>query len=168
MKTFELMDIPERIKYLREEILKIIQSEMSVKLSLQRGSLSDIERKKTKTVTDRVINDICREYNVNENWLRFGKGEIFIQPDTFSLDEYAKKNSLTDLELDIIRACMDLDKNTRQDIIKHFKIVFEKHSEAASQDNSIDVEVGAYRTELEATQKGGISAALEDIYEKKA
>lgn len=42
-------------------------------------------------ITDRILYDICREFNVNEFWLRTGEGEMFIQPETFSLDEYAKK-----------------------------------------------------------------------------
>lgn len=85
------LDIHERIKYLREKVLKLKQSEMSLKIGLKQGSLSDIERKKTKTVTDRIIKDISREFNISENWLRTGKGEMFITSDTFSLDEQAKK-----------------------------------------------------------------------------
>ena len=33
----------------------------------------------TKTPSDRTISDICREFNVNEEWLRTGEGEMFIQ-----------------------------------------------------------------------------------------
>ena len=31
----------------------------------------------TKVPSDRTITDICREYNVNEDWLRTGNGEMF-------------------------------------------------------------------------------------------
>lgn len=127
MTENKLIDIPDRIKYLRKEILRIKQEEMAFRLNIQRASLSDIERKKTKTVTDRVIRDICREYSVNEEWLRYGKGEIFVQPDTFSLDEYAKKNNLTDLELDIIKGYMELDSNLRQSLMSHLKSIFARH-----------------------------------------
>lgn len=34
--------------------------------------------------SNRLIEDICEKYNVNEEWLRTGNGEIFIQ---FSRDE---------------------------------------------------------------------------------
>lgn len=30
-----------------------------------------------KQPSDRTIADICREFNVNENWLRTGEGEMF-------------------------------------------------------------------------------------------
>lgn len=101
---------------------------MALRLNLQSGSLSDIERKKTRTVTYRVISDICREYSVNEEWLRYGKGEIFVQPDTFSLDEYAKKNNLTDLELDIIKGYMELDSNLRQSLMSYLKSIFDSRN----------------------------------------
>lgn len=32
-----------------------------------------------KTPADRTISDICREFDVNEKWLRTGEGEMFIQ-----------------------------------------------------------------------------------------
>lgn len=32
-----------------------------------------------KLPSDRTISDICREFNVNEDWLRTGEGEMFIQ-----------------------------------------------------------------------------------------
>lgn len=32
-----------------------------------------------KAPSDRTITDICREFNVNERWLRTGEGEMFIQ-----------------------------------------------------------------------------------------
>ena len=30
-------------------------------------------------MTDRVIGDICRAFNVSEDWLRTGEGEMFVQ-----------------------------------------------------------------------------------------
>lgn len=32
----------------------------------------------TKNPSDRTVSDICREFNVNENWLRTGEGEMFV------------------------------------------------------------------------------------------
>lgn len=167
MPEINLTDIRDRIRYLREEILKIKQSDMSLRLGLKQGSLSDIERKKTKTVTDRVINDICREYSVNEAWLRYGQGEIFVQPETFSLDEYAKSKNLTPLELDIIKGYIELDSNIRQSLMSHFKAIFDKHAEiAATKEDYINREVENYRRELEAEQKGEISSVLDAQKEK--
>lgn len=37
--------------------------------------------------SDRTISDICREFNVREEWLRNGSGEMFLD---FTEDEFSK------------------------------------------------------------------------------
>lgn len=37
--------------------------------------------------SDRTISDICREFNVQEEWLRHGNGEMFLD---FKEDEFSK------------------------------------------------------------------------------
>ena len=68
-----------RIKILRT-FLKLSQNEFGSQIGLKPSSLSDIENARCK-VTERVIISICAKYNVNEEWLRFGKGNMFIEDD---------------------------------------------------------------------------------------
>ena len=72
------MTINERIKHLRKNILHLTQEEFAPAIKIGRSNLGNIEVGKTR-VTDRVISDICEKYNVSEEWLRTGEGEIFIQ-----------------------------------------------------------------------------------------
>lgn len=72
------MEIYERIKYLRKDILNMNQEEFSDRLKISRGNLSNIEINRVNT-TDRVISDICREFDINEKWLRTGEGEMHEQ-----------------------------------------------------------------------------------------
>lgn len=67
------MNIGERLNYLRKEKLKISQEELGNKIGVSRFSVSNYESGKRK-LTDRVITDICREFGVNEVWLRTGEG----------------------------------------------------------------------------------------------
>lgn len=69
-------EIISRLKALREVHLKISQDEFAKRLNLQRNTISLIENGK-RNPSDRTLLDICREFNVNETWLRSGKGEIF-------------------------------------------------------------------------------------------
>lgn len=81
------MTINERIKYLRKNILHLTQEEFAPKLRVSRSNLGSIEIGRTNA-TDRVIQDICSEFNVNEEWLRTGAGgddNIFIK--TTSLEK---------------------------------------------------------------------------------
>ncbi|WP_312125157.1 helix-turn-helix domain-containing protein [Lysinibacillus boronitolerans] len=147
----------ERMRYLRKT-LGFNQKEMGDKIKLSQTHISSLENG-AREATDRIISDICREFNVNEQWLRTGEGEMFIQPETFSLDEYAQKSQLSELELDIIKSYMDLNKDVRQAILKTAQQLFAKHSEIAStvEENNDEVDIEAelerYRQELEAEKK---------------
>lgn len=67
------MTIGERLNYLREQKLKISQDDFGTKIGVSRFSVSNYESGK-RNLTDRVISDICREFGVNEVWLRTGEG----------------------------------------------------------------------------------------------
>lgn len=55
---------------------KMTQDEFANKLNLSRSFINQIEVG-AKNPSDRTILDICREFNINENWLRYGEGEMF-------------------------------------------------------------------------------------------
>ena len=64
-----------RILELRKT-LKLSQQEFAEKIGLKANSISDLENGKT-AITERTIILICSIYNVNEEWLRFGSGNMF-------------------------------------------------------------------------------------------
>lgn len=72
------MNISERIRILRKEYLHITQEALGEPLGLSRANIANIEAGRI-AVTDRVISSICREFSVDEEWLRNGTGEPFIQ-----------------------------------------------------------------------------------------
>lgn len=55
---------------------KLTQAEFASRISISQQYLSQICNGK-KIPSDRTISDICREFNVNEVWLRTGEGEPF-------------------------------------------------------------------------------------------
>lgn len=63
----------ERLKQLRKE-LKLTQQEFADKLNIKRGAIANYEIGRNEPI-DAVISLICREFNVNENWLRNGSGD---------------------------------------------------------------------------------------------
>ena len=54
------------------------QSDFAEKIGLKRSSLTNIETARCN-VTDRVINDICKTYGVNREWLETGQGEMLVE-----------------------------------------------------------------------------------------
>lgn len=64
------LTIEDRILLLREEH-ELSQEEFGEKIGVTKSTISLIERK-LRNPSERVIRDICREFNVNEPWLRDG------------------------------------------------------------------------------------------------
>lgn len=65
----------ERVKELRKA-LGLSGEKFGEKIGVTRSAISDIERGRNG-LSDSNILAICREFNVNEEWLRSGTGEMF-------------------------------------------------------------------------------------------
>ena len=65
----------ERIRYLRKEVLKKTQKNFGSAIGLKPNSISDIESGKN-IPTEQTLKAICREFNINEDWLRNGTGDM--------------------------------------------------------------------------------------------
>lgn len=113
------MSIGSRVKEIRKEF-GLNQEEFAKKINISRSNLSNIEIGRVIS-TDRVINDICCEFKINETWLRTGDGEKYIIQNTFSLDEYVKENNMSDIEFEILKLYFSLDIETRTKAIDFFK-----------------------------------------------
>ncbi|HEK4806782.1 TPA: helix-turn-helix transcriptional regulator, partial [Clostridioides difficile] len=74
--------IDKRIRELRLK-LNLSQDEFANELTLKRNTISLIENGKRNT-SERTLNDICKKWNVSEEWLKNGTGEMFTIKD---LDE---------------------------------------------------------------------------------
>lgn len=67
----------ERIRLLRKE-LGLNQSDFGNKIGVKQGTVAGYESG-ARTPLDAVVSSICREFDVNEEWLRTGEGEMFEQ-----------------------------------------------------------------------------------------
>ena len=65
----------QRIKELRK-ILGLSQEEFAAQLGLTRGAITNIEHNKTEP-KPLLVQLICKEFKVNEIWLRTGVGDPF-------------------------------------------------------------------------------------------
>lgn len=67
--------IGSRVKAVRKA-LNLTTTKFGERIGIKNPSVSMIETGKSNP-SDRTILSICREFNVNENWLRTGEGEMF-------------------------------------------------------------------------------------------
>lgn len=75
----------ERLKVIRKE-LSLSQEAFGKKLGVTGTAISRMEIG-NRAVTEQMILAICREFNVREEWLRNGSGEMFLD---FTEDEFSK------------------------------------------------------------------------------
>lgn len=69
----------ERIRNLRRE-LDLTQQEFADRIGIKRNTIAMYETGRNAPI-DAVISLICKTFNVNENWLRTGEGDMFIVVD---------------------------------------------------------------------------------------
>jgi bacteriophage CI repressor helix-turn-helix domain len=72
----------DRLKEIRKA-LHLTQQKFADKLGVKQNTIAQYEMGRNEP-SDAVIISICREFNVSEDWLRTGKGEMFV---SLTLDE---------------------------------------------------------------------------------
>ena len=67
----------ERVKQLRKA-LDLTLEKFGEKLGVKKSAISLIENGE-RNLTDQMVKSICREFDVNKEWLRNGTGSMFIE-----------------------------------------------------------------------------------------
>lgn len=67
----------DRIKKLRKD-LDLTQREFGDRIGIKGNSIANYELGRNEPI-DAVISLICREFNVSEEWLRYGTGDMFVE-----------------------------------------------------------------------------------------
>lgn len=86
--------------------------------------------KGTGQPSDLLITSICREFNVNEKWLRTGEGEMFNQSVENTVDRLCAELHASELESGIIRAYFRIDPRIREPFMQ--RMIQEMQSEYAA------------------------------------
>lgn len=73
------MGYGERIFNLRKS-LNLTLEKFGERLGVTKTTISRIE-KEERAMTEQMLKAICREFDVNEEWLRTGEGEMYIEVD---------------------------------------------------------------------------------------
>ena len=129
------MTIGERIKILRKEKC-LSMEDFGAIIGMCKSAVSRIENGVNGT-TDQTIRSICREFGVNEQWLRTGEGEMFEQTRASVLDRLSTEYDLSREQRSVIEAFLDLDPQERDVILKYVHNVFDRSAESAAQSTAI-------------------------------
>jgi len=103
----------ERVKQLRK-FLDLTLEKLGDRLGVTKVAISNIENGK-RAVTEQMSKAICREFNVNEDWLRNGVGDMFKQRDgSFSEILSELDDSDDDFIKSFITVYMELDEDSKE------------------------------------------------------
>ena len=97
----------ERIIELRKS-LNLSQTDFGKQIGISKSSISDIEIGRI-SISERTIISICSKFNVNEEWLKTGNGNMFLEYDK-KHDEFFSvfQNLKEPLQDFLIRTARDL------------------------------------------------------------
>ena len=130
-----------------------------------------------REVTDRTIKMLEQEFNISEQWLRTGKGDMFRSTKDDEFAKFAADHHLTPAETEVMRYCFFLPADDRAALLRHITNLADTIRAAESADDKsatapvadaaadtqrttpktkeeIDAEVEAFRAALIAEQKG--------------
>lgn len=120
----------ERLKELRKT-LKLTQQEFADRLNIKRGAIANYEIGRNAPI-DAVISLICKEFSVNEDWLRTGEGEMFKERSPSEeigyyvedLLEYdGQGNPFYDMIIEMMKTYVELDEKSQAVIRSYFQSV---------------------------------------------
>lgn len=114
----------------------LTMAEFAKRIGMTTSSISLFESGKA-TPSDRTVLSICREFGVNEQWLRTGEGEMFEQTRASVLDRLSTEYDLSREQRSVIEAFLDLDPQERDVILKYVHNVFDRSAESAAQSTAI-------------------------------
>ena len=126
-----ILEMNDRIKLLRQN-LDLKQEDFGKKINLTKFAISNYENGRTG-IPERVINDICREFSVNENRLRTGAGgdeNMFIPEDMKYFQNVGKLgNEKNEFKKFYLNMMMGLPDEFWEYVYKEFKKFEEKKGE---------------------------------------
>ncbi len=126
-----------RLHHLRKT-LKLSQEDFGKRLGVTGASISRLE-KGERNITEQMILSICREFNVNEKWLRHDEGEMFLPFE----DEVAEmvsqllevSNPFYDLILDMMVSFNELDDKGKQAICDYTDLLAKRMTKRKKEDD---------------------------------
>lgn len=177
------MSTGDRIKKLRRE-LDLTQKEFGERIGIKGNTVAQYELGRSNPI-DAVLSLICREFNVREEWLRTGEGEMFRPKPSDILNQLANKYQLSNSDYVIVEKFLSLSPEMRKGLFDFFHEItaaldglnpsvpaYQRTETSASVRETvadrIEAEVNDYRRELELeARQAEKSSVYDDTADKK-
>lgn len=141
------MSINERVREVRRT-LGLTQKDFGKKLAIAQSYLTNIETGR-REVTEKIQKLICLQFDVNEDWLRTGQGEMFTESDATILHDLQEQYNLDDFGMRFMEAFLKLSPEQRA-VIQDFAsaIVETREKNTADPEQTIEQLEAEYKKML--------------------
>lgn len=114
----------ERVKEIRKT-LDLTMEKFGEKLGVGKTAISNIESG-NRNLTEQMSKAICREYNVNYDYLMYGEGEMFDDLPQTIVDELYAQYDLNDFDKALVEMYVSLPAGSRERIKEYMKQLVKK------------------------------------------
>lgn len=116
------MEMNERIKELRKEYLHLSQTEFGERLGVSRSVINNIERNALARPDQKLslIKLMCNVFNVNEEWIVNGVGDMFVETPSSAMDQLRREFDLDDFSYNLVYQYLKLGSDQRQAVRDFF------------------------------------------------
>lgn len=163
------MEIKDRLRNLRRQ-LDLTQAEFAERIGSVQNTITGYENGRRQP-SGAVISLICKEFNVNEEWLRDGVGEMFKAAPSTILDQMAEHYSFTHRDYVAVEKFANLNRQRRDVILDFMREVVAAFDDVEADtpavasgapelgEIDIEAEVAAYRRMLEIQKKAAAGSS---------
>ena len=109
------MSIGNRLKTIRKA-LDLNQTDFGTRINLSQTTIGQYE-KETRPITERVISQLVSEFHINEEYLRHGTGDMFIDQKPKLVQQLAEELALSDREQRLLLTFLEFPPDTRSQIL---------------------------------------------------
>ena len=158
------MTTGERVRNIRKEV-GFTLDEFGARIGLKHAAVSLIENNR-RALTDTVAKAIAREFNVSEEWLKTGKGEMKTATASGAAAEIAARLGLGPWATQALERFIALGPEEQRAFLETLEKLLGPAN--ADQTSTIDEKVESYRAELEAQAASEKWSASQTGSEKEA
>ena len=167
-----MAELHERIRDVRKSLKpKTSQSVFAEMLGTSRDTIANYEGGRV-VPTDTFIQLLCTKFNVSNEWLRTGEGDMYVDSETSLVDSLTKQMNMSAEQRKLMEIFLTMSDEKRDSVSKAFfdfldaarqldaaESAAPPSESAANQqhtmtDDELEAEVESYRAALIAEQKG--------------
>lgn len=134
----KILTIGERIKLIRKDA-GLTQAQFAEKLGTTQNVITNYERN-SRNPSGPAINNICREFNISEDWLRTGEGDMYKPEPSSPLGDLVNVYNLDEFDQSLVMEYLKLSAEHRHVFKEYLQRVLDQTDAVDEPEDEEDLE----------------------------